>query len=223
MEPIQSTGRGSSGNPVANLDGTREPARGTTILTELQQTLMPALVLFLILTFVTGVAYPLAVTVVAQFAFPSAANGSLIGDAQHHVGSELLGQSFTEPRYFWGRPSATTPAYNGLGGSGSNLATTNPALMDAVKDRIARLHAADPDNTAKIPVDLVTASASGLDPQISPTAAQYQAGRVARERGLPLEQVTKLIGQHTQMPTLGFLGQPRVDVLRLNLSLDSVK
>ncbi len=223
MEPLQSTSRGSSGNPVVNLDGSREPAGGTTLLAELRQTLMPALVLFLLLTFVTGVAYPLAVTVVAQSAFSSAANGSLIGDPQHHVGSELVGQSFTEPRYFWGRPSATTPAYNGLGGSGSNLATTNPALMDAVKDRIARLHAVDPDNAAKIPVDLVTASASGLDPQISPTAAQYQAGRVARERGLPLEQVTKLIGQHTQMPTFGFLGQPRVDVLRLNISLDSLQ
>ncbi len=223
MEPIQSTGRGSSGNPVANLDGSREQAGGTTILTELQQTVMPALLLFLVLTFVTGVVYPLAVTVVAQLAFSSAANGSLIGDPQHHIGSELVGQSFTEPRYFWGRPSATTPAYNGLGGSGSNLATTNPALMDAVKDRIARLHAVDPDNAAKIPVDLVTTSASGLDPQISPTAAQYQAGRIARERGLPLEQVTKLIAQHTQMPTFGFLGQPRVDVLRLNLSLDALK
>ena len=223
MEPIQSTGRGSSGDPVANLDGSREPAGGTTILTEVRQTLLPALVLFLVLTFVTGVAYPLAVTIVAQLAFTSAANGSLIGTPQHHVGSELVGQAFTEPRYFWGRPSATTPAYNGLGGSGSNLAMTNPALMDAVRDRIARLHSVDPDNQATIPVDLVTASASGLDPQISPTAAQYQAGRVARERGLPLEQVTKLIAQHTEMPTLGFLGQPRVNVLRLNLSLDSLK
>lgn len=223
MEPIQSTGRGSSGNPVANLDGTRESPAGTSIIAELRQTVMPALVLFLLLTMVTGVAYPLAVTVVAQLAFSGAANGSVIRDHDRLVGSELVGQAFTEPRYFWGRPSATTPAYNGLGGSGSNLATTNPALIDAVNDRITKLRKVDPHNDAKIPLDLVTASASGLDPHISPTAAQYQSARVARERGLPLEQVAKLVAQHTQMPTLGFLGQPRVHVLRLNLSLDSLK
>jgi K+-transporting ATPase ATPase C chain len=223
MEPIQSTIRGSTNNPALNSDGARGPTGHRAIVNDLIQTLQPALVLFLLLTAVTGVVYPLAVTVIAQVGFPHAANGSVIRDHDRLIGSELVGQAFTESRYFWGRPSATAPAYNGLGGSGSNLATTNPALTDAVKDRIARLHAVATDNTAKIPVDLVTTSASGLDPHISPVAALYQAPRIARERGLPLEQVTKLIEKQTQLPTLGFLGQPRVHVLKLNLSLDSLK
>lgn len=219
METISTTTRGST----TNGDGTRGPSGYAPLVSDLVQTLQPAIVLFLLLTVVTGILYPVAVTVIAQLAFSSAANGSLIREHDRLVGSELVGQSFTEARYFWGRPSASAPAYNGLGGSGSNMATTNPALLDAVKARIERLHEVDPDNPAKIPLDLVTASASGLDPHISPAAALYQATRIARERGLTLDQVTSLIGKETQLPTFGFLGQPRVHVLKLNLSLDSLK
>lgn len=219
METISTTTRGST----ANGDGTRGPTGYTPLVSDLAQTLQPAIVLFLLLTVVTGVLYPVAITVIAQLAFSSAANGSLIREHDRPVGSELIGQAFTEPRYCWGRPSASAPAYNGLGGSGSNMATTNPALLDAIKARIERLHEVDPDNPAKIPLDLVTASASGLDPHISPAAALYQAPRIARERGLTLDQVTNLISKQTQLPTFGFLGQPRVHVLKLNLSLDSLK
>jgi K+-transporting ATPase ATPase C chain len=169
------------------------------------------------------VIYPLIVTAIAQAAFTGEANGSVIRDGQTLVGSELLGQSFTSPRYFWGRPSSTAPAYNGLGGSGSNLATTNPALLTAVQERVERLRDADPDNKIPIPIDLVTASASGLDPHISVPAAKYQSSRVARERKLSQDQVDQLIAKHTQMPTFGFLGQPRVHVLSLNRSLDALK
>lgn len=184
------------------------------------QSLKTATLLFLLLTVVTGVIYPLAVTTVAQAAFGRQAGGSLILHDGRPVGSDLLGQPFDAPGDFWGRPSATGPiAYNGLGGSGSNQAPTNPALEAAVKERIDRLKAADPDNTAVIPADLVTTSASGLDPHISPAAAEYQVQRVARARGLDVAEVRRLVAAHTDAPTLGFLGMPRVHVLRLNLAL----
>jgi K+-transporting ATPase ATPase C chain len=184
----------------------------------------PTIVLFASLTFITGIAYPLTVTAIAQVAFPHQANGSLIRDNDRVVGSKLIGQPFDNPRYFFGRPSATSPVpYNGLGGSGSNLAATNPALREAVRDRVSRLKAADPDNAAAVPIDLVTASASGLDPHISPAAARYQAARIARQRGLTRESVDELIRKHTLPPTLGFIGQPRVHVLNLNRALDAAK
>jgi K+-transporting ATPase ATPase C chain len=180
----------------------------------------PALVLFLVLSLVTGVAYPLAVTAIAQGVFPAQAAGSLVERDGRVVGSALLGQSFTEPRHFWGRPSATSPTpYNAANSGGSNLGPTNPALVEAVQARIAALRAADPQNTQPIPVDLVTASASGLDPHISVAAARYQAARVARARGLAPAQVEALVVAHTESPWLGFLGEPRVNVLALNLAL----
>ena len=202
-----------------------------------------ATILLGLLTIVTGVIYPVAVTMIAQVAFPHSANGSLIqkpetssgpelrgnsrdgrsgSESQHvWVGSELVGQSFSDPKYFWGRPSATGPmAYHGLGGSGSNQAPTNPALVDAVKARIAKLRAEDPDNEASIPIDLVTASGSGLDPHVTEAAALYQAGRIARVRKIDAETVSKLILSHTERPTAGVLGQARVNVLKLNLTLD---
>lgn len=185
--------------------------------------LRPALTLFIVLSIVTGLLYPLLVTGVAQTAFPHQANGSLITQGGKAVGSELIGQAFTEPGHFWGRPSATTPMpYNASASGGSNLGPTNPALTDAVKARIEALRAADPGNTRPVPVDLVTASASGLDPQISPAAADYQAARVAKARGLPLAQVQALVQQHTESPWLGVLGEPRVNVLALNLALESL-
>lgn len=185
--------------------------------------LRPALTLFVVLSLVTGLLYPLAVTGVAQLAFPHQANGSLIVQGGTVVGSELIGQSFTQPGHFWGRPSATAPApYNAAASGGSNLGPTNPALTDAVKARIEALRAADPGNTRPVPVDLVTASASGLDPHISPAAADYQAARVAKARGLPLAQVQALVLQHTGSPWLGLLGEPRVNVLALNLALESL-
>lgn len=183
----------------------------------------PALTLFVVLSIVTGLLYPLAVTGVAQTAFSHQANGSLITQGGKTVGSELIGQSFTQPGHFWGRPSATAPMpYNAAASGGSNLGPTNPALVDAVKARIEALRAADPGNTRPVPVDLVTASASGLDPQISPAAADYQAARVAKARGLPLAQVQALVQQHTDSPWLGVLGEPRVNVLALNLALESL-
>ena len=185
--------------------------------------LRPALTLFVVLSIVTGLLYPLAVTGVAQAVLPNQANGSLITQGGKPVGSELIGQSFSEPGHFWGRPSATAPMpYNAAASGGSNLGPTNPALAEAVKARIAALRAADPGNTQPVPVDLVTASASGLDPHISPAAAAYQAPRVARARGLPLAQVQTLVQQHTESPWLGWLGEPRVNVLALNLALDSL-
>jgi K+-transporting ATPase ATPase C chain len=184
----------------------------------------PALVLFLVLTLLTGVAYPLAVTGAAQLLFPDQAAGSLILRGGKPVGSSLIGQHFTDPGHFWGRPSATGPMpYNASASGGSNLGPLNPALVDAVKGRIDALRAADPGNAAAVPVDLVTASASGLDPHISPAAASYQAARVARVRGLPLEKVQQLLAQETETPLLGLLGEPRVHVLRLNLALDALK
>lgn len=181
----------------------------------------PAVILLALLTLLTGVIYPLAVTGVAQGLFPRQANGSLIEKDGQVVGSELIGQSFDDPKYFWGRPSATS--YNPLPSSGSNLGPTNPTLTDAVQVRIAALRTADPDNTLPIPVDLVTASASGLDPHISVAAALYQVARVAQARGLPEDQVRHLVDQFTEGRTFGFLGEPRVNVLELNLALDEVE
>jgi potassium-transporting ATPase KdpC subunit len=185
--------------------------------------LRPALTLFVVLSLITGLLYPLAVTGVAQTVFPHQANGSLVTQGGKAVGSELIGQSFTEPGHFWGRPSATAPMpYNAAASGGSNLGPTNPALAGAVKARIEALRAADPGNTQPVPVDLVTASASGLDPHISPAAAAFQAERVARARGMPVAQVQALVRQHTQSAWLGLLGEPRVNVLALNLALDSL-
>lgn len=175
----------------------------------------------LVFTVLTGLAYPLAVTAVAQLVFPHRANGSLIVREGQTFGSELIGQPFDDPRLFWGRPSATGPfPNNSLASSGSNLGPTNPALVAAVRERIARLRAADPRNTAKVPIDLVTASGSGLDPHISPAAALYQAPRVARLRGLSEAEVRRLIDLALEAPTFGVLGQPRVNVLKLNLLLE---
>ncbi|HEY8682590.1 MAG TPA: potassium-transporting ATPase subunit KdpC, partial [Rhodanobacter sp.] len=181
-----------------------------------------SLMMLLLMTLITGAAYPLVATGLAQLIFPRQANGSLIVKDGKPVGSALIGQSFTDPRYFWGRPSATSPnAYNASASSGSNQGPTNPALTDAVKQRIAALRAADPGNTAPVPVDLVTASASGLDPEISPAAAQYQLARVAQARGLSTSQVQALLNEYTRGRQLGVLGEPRVNVLQLNLALDA--
>lgn len=184
-------------------------------------TLRPALVLLVLLTLLTGVAYPLFVTGIAQAAFPSQANGSLIKDEKGARGSVLIGQPFDDPKYFWSRLSATAPAYNAGASSGSNLGPLNPALIEAVKGRVEALRAADPGNTAPIPVDLVTASASGLDPHISPAAAEYQLKRVAARRGLAEDRVRKLVEEHTEGRALGVLGEPGVNVLVLNLALDA--
>lgn len=181
----------------------------------------PAVVLFLIMTAVVGIAYPLVVTGIADALFPAQAAGSLVMHGGHAVASSLIGQPFSDPKYFWSRPSATTPQpYNGTASTGSNLGPLNSALTDAVKSRIDALHAADPANTAPIPVDLVTASGSGLDPDISLKAAYYQAPRVARVRRLPVDFVNRLIAAHAKGRVLGLFGEPRVDVLELNLALD---
>ncbi len=188
----------------------------------MKSTLRPALVLFGALTLVVGVLYPLVVTGIGQVAFADEASGSLVLRDGKPVGSTLIGQSFSSPRYFWGRPSATGPMPNNAGGSsGSNLGPLNPALVDAVKSRIAALREADPANTAPVPVDLVTASASGLDPEISVAAARYQAGRVAAARQLAPERVEMLMSAHTVGQTLGLFGEARVNVLALNLALDA--
>jgi len=180
----------------------------------------PAVVLFVALSAITGVAYPLAVTGIAKAVFPAQAAGSLIEKDGKAVGSALIGQNFSDAKNFWGRPSATAPmANNAANSSGSNQGPLNPALIDAVKGRIAALKAADPENKAPIPVDLVTASASGLDPHLSVAGANYQAARVAAARQLPLAQVQALIEQHTEGQLLGFIGEPRVNVLQLNLVL----
>jgi len=186
--------------------------------------LRPVLVLFLLLTVITGGVYPLVVTAVSQAVFSRQANGSLIEKNGKPVGSALIGQQFDAPYYFWGRVSATTPnPYNAQNSGGSNLGPTNPALADEVKGRIAALHDADPSNTTPVPVDLVTSSGSGLDPEITPAAAAYQAARVAKARGLTLDQVDGLIAQNTSGRQLGLFGEPRVNVLRLNLALDEIK
>ena len=182
----------------------------------------PALVLLLLFTVVTGVAYPLVVTGIAQTIFPRQANGSLVVKDGKPVGSSLIGQPFDDPGYFWSRPSATSPfAYNAGASSGSNLSPTNPALLKAVQERVDALRAADPGNTAPVPVDLVTASGSGLDPHISPAAALYQVDRVARARKVDEGAVRRLVEAHIEGRWLGVLGEPRVNVLELNLALDA--
>jgi potassium-transporting ATPase KdpC subunit len=190
----------------------------------LRDTVRPALMLLLVLTVLTGVAYPLGVTLLAQLLMPSQANGSLVMRGGQVVGSGLIGQSFSDPGHFWSRPSATGPQpYNGMASGGSNLGPLNPALTDAVRERIAALQAADPGNPAAVPVDLVTASASGLDPHISIAAAQYQAARVARVRGLAPSRVRALIAAHTEGRLFGLLGEPRINVFELNLALDTTE
>lgn len=185
--------------------------------------LRPALVLLGLLTLLLGVVYPLAITTVAQVAFPAKANGSLIARGGQVVGSSLIGQQFDDPRYFWGRPSATQPTpYNAAASAGSNLGPLNPTLIAMVRARIDALGAADPGNTSPIPVDLVTASGSGLDPHVSPAAAYYQVPRVARERGLDDATVRALVAAHVEGRQLGLLGEPRVNVLKLNLALDAL-
>ena len=179
-----------------------------------------AFLMFILLTVLTGCIYPAIVTIFAQSIFPHQANGSLIKQDDKTIGSELLGQEFSSPGYFWGRISATTPAYNAAASSGSNLGPTNPALLKQVKDRIAVLKAADPDNKSAIPIDLVSSSGSGLDPDISLEAANYQANRVARDRGISRADIDKLISSALTPRQLGILGDPRVNVLKLNLSLD---
>jgi K+-transporting ATPase ATPase C chain len=200
-------------------------------MTDIMKQFRPALGALVALTIITGIIYPLLVTGIAQVVFPYQANGSLIiGANGQPVGSALIGQQFDDPKYFWGRLSATGPvpytAFNAdklTGSSGSNYGPLNPALTDAAKARIDALKAADPSNTLAIPVDLVTASASGLDPQISPAAAEYQVRRVATARGLDAAKVRQLVAQHTEGRSFGILGEPRVNVLELNLDLDSLK
>jgi K+-transporting ATPase ATPase C chain len=185
--------------------------------------LRPALLSLLFFTVLTGLLYPAAVTGLSQVLFPTQANGSLIFEGETPVGSELIGQLFSDPKHFWSRPSATTPQpYNAAASNGSNLGPTNPDLEKAVAARIAALREADPGNTAPVPVDLVTASGSGLDPNISPAAASWQAPRVARINGLKEEDVRQLVARYTEDRQLGVLGEARVNVLRLNLALDSL-
>jgi potassium-transporting ATPase KdpC subunit len=186
--------------------------------------LRAALTLLAVMTVLTGLLYPLLITGIARPLFPRQVDGSLIARGAGAIGSRLIGQSFTDPGHFWGRPSATAPQpYNALASGGSNLGPLNPALTDAIRSRIAALRAADPGNDVPVPVDLVTASGSGLDPEISVAAANYQAVRVARRRHLSVAQVQALIASHTQGRLLGILGEPRVNVLELNLALDALK
>ncbi|MDF3838588.1 potassium-transporting ATPase subunit KdpC [Cupriavidus basilensis] len=186
--------------------------------------LRPMLTVFVVLSAITGLLYPGVITGISRAVFPFEAAGSLIVKDGKAIGSELIGQPFSDPRYFWGRLSATSPMpYNAAASSGSNLGPSNPALTDAARARIEALRAADPGNQAAVPVDLVTASGSGLDPHISPAAAQYQAARVARLRGLPLERVQALVAANTDAPLLAVMGDPVVNVLKLNLALDGEK
>lgn len=185
--------------------------------------LRPAISLFVTLSLLTGLAYPLLVTGLGRALFPDAAAGSLISGPRGALGSRLIGQNFADPRYFWGRPSATAPQpYNATASGGSNQGPLNPALADAVKARIAALRAADPDSTLPVPADLVTASGSGLDPHISPAAARYQVARVARLRQLPPTTVAALVERQTEGRQWGLFGEPRVNVLQLNLALDAL-
>lgn len=186
--------------------------------------LKPAIMMLLFLTVLTGLVYPLGITAIAQLLFPYQANGSLIVKDGHVLGSSLIGQPFDDPKYFWSRPSATSPyPYNAAASAGSNLGPTNDALITAVRGRIDALKAADPGNTARVPVDLVTASGSGLDPHISPAAAEYQLQRVARRRGMDEQIVRRLVSEQTEGRQWGIFGEPRVNVLMLNLALDAQK
>lgn len=185
--------------------------------------LRPALILLIALSLITGLAYPLVTTGIARLVFPTQAAGSLIVKDGKTVGSSLIGQGFSDPGHFWSRPSATSPMpYNASASSGSNLGPLNPALADAIKGRIDALRAADPGNTATVPADLVYSSASGLDPHISIAAALYQADRISRVRSLPIERIHQLIAEHSEGMLFGFLGEPRVNVLELNLALDAM-
>ena len=189
----------------------------------MKEHIRPALTMLAILTLLTGLVYPLAVTGLTQWFFPHQANGSLIVRDGTVVGSALIGQYFDEPKYFWGRPSATSPfPYNATASAGSNLGPTNPVLIETVEARVAVRRAADPGTDKPVPVDLVTSSASGLDPHISPAAALYQLKRVARARGLDEKTLKELVAQHTEGRQFGFLGEPRVNVLILNIALDAV-
>jgi K+-transporting ATPase ATPase C chain len=185
--------------------------------------LRPAIVLLAALTLVTGVVYPLLITAIAQAAFPHQANGSLIVSEGKAIGSSLIGQPFDDVKYFWSRPSGTAPPYNASASTGTNVGPTNPALADAVRQRIETLRRADPDVSDPVPVDLVTASGSGLDPHISPASALYQLHRVAKARGLDVQKVSDLVAQHTDVAQLGVFGEPGVNVLELNLALDAVR
>ena len=190
----------------------------------MKTTFRPLLVIFLALSLITGLAYPLLVTALGQALFPAQAAGSLIVKDGKPVGASLIGQNFSDPGHFWGRPSATGPQpNNAAASSGSNQGPLNPALVDAVKGRVQALHDADPGNTAPVPVDLVTASASGLDPHISVAAARYQVARVSAARKLDATRVEALVEQFTELPLLGLLGEPGVNVLRLNLALEDLK
>jgi potassium-transporting ATPase KdpC subunit len=193
------------------------------VMVEKQGLWRPLITVFVVMTVLTGVGYPLLVTGIGQAAFKSQANGSLIEQNGKVVGSELMGQQFDAPQYFWGRLSATSPMpYNAANSAGSNLGPTNSALQDAVKGRIAALKAADPTSTTPVPIDLVTASASGLDPEISPAAAAYQIKRVAQARHLPVAQVENMVSSYTAGRQFGILGEARVNVLKLNLALDAL-
>lgn len=188
----------------------------------LKEQIRPAILLFVILSIITGVIYPLLITGIAQVSFHKKANGSLVYVNERPAGSLLIGQPFDDPKYFWGRPSATSPVpFNAAASSGSNLGPSNPALLDAVKARIKTLKEADPDNKNPIPVDLVTSSASGLDPHISLAAAYYQVSRVSRARGLPQDYVREIVSRYTCGRFLGIIGEPVVNVLEANLALDS--
>jgi K+-transporting ATPase ATPase C chain len=185
--------------------------------------LRQSVLILIVLSMVTGVVYPAAVTILAQVIFPNQANGSLIERDGKVVGSGLVGQQFDDPKYFWSRPSATTPAYNGGASTGSNFGPTNPAQLTAVKDRMKALRDAHPDQTGPVPIDLVTASGSGLDPDISPAAAEYQVNRVAKTRSIDAQAVRELVQKHTASRQFGLVGEPRVNVLKLNLALDSLR
>lgn len=192
-------------------------------MNELRTLWRPALVSFALLSVITGLLYPLAITGIAQVAMPTQANGSLIEQGGKVIGSRLIGQSFSDPKYFWGRPSATgTYPYNALASGGSNLGPSNPAWVKTVEERMQALRTANPQAAEPVPMDLVTASASGIDPDISPEAALWQAPRVAQVRSLPLAQVLELVRAHTERPILGVLGVPHVDVLELNFALDGL-
>jgi K+-transporting ATPase ATPase C chain len=192
-------------------------------MSTITQSLRPAVSLFVVLTALTGLAYPLIVTGVSQTIAPDSANGSLLYQGDKVIGSKLIGQSFTNPAYLWSRPSATaTTPYNGQASGGSNLGPLNPDLAKAVKDRIAKLHEVDPTNTALVPIDLVTASGSGLDPNISPNAAKYQAARIAALRGITMSQVQTVIDKNTEGRQFGLFGEPRVNVLQVNIDLDQL-